>query len=189
MNLYLRYFSEETLVHSVEEAVAFLTSLADFKVSSNMVNDLRQFAESPVSYPKRYKIRPRVYFIVIKTTANTMEEFKANNKKNNHPVSDNIGDMSVAHKNERQAELAEEKKGWYEGSIMFKRVIPIQGTGKFQYKDTLFVARCKANSPLHCYERIVQHLRNRQDVDLRSQFPSAKGKNFSYTYLGETLPA
>ena len=89
----------------------------------------------------------------------------------------------------KQAELAEEKKGWYEGSIMFKRVIPIQGTGKFQYRDTLFVARCKANSAIHCYERIVQHLRNRQDVDLRSQFPSAKGKNFSYKYLGEQLPA
>ena len=172
MNLYLRYFSEETLVHSVDEAVNFLTSLSDFRVDENMINDLRQFAESSVSYPKRYKIRPRVYFIVIKTTANTMEEFKA-----------------APHKNDKQAELAEEKKGWYEGSIMFKRVIPIQGTGKFQYRDTLFVARCKANSAIHCYERIVQHLRNRQDVDLRSQFPSAKGKNFSYKYLGEQLPA
>lgn len=186
MNLYLRYFSEETLVHSVDEAVNFLTSLSDFRVDENMINDLRQFAESSVSYPKRYKIRPRVYFIVIKTTANTMEEFKANNKKN-ATATDSTNEAAAPHKNDKQAELAEEKKGWYEGSIMFKRVIPIQGTGKFQYRDTLFVARCKANSAIHCYERIVQHLRNRQDVDLRSQFPSAKGKNFSYKYLGEQL--
>lgn len=188
MNLYLRYFSEETLVHSVDEAVNFLTSLSDFRVDENMINDLRQFAESSVSYPKRYKIRPRVYFIVIKTTANTMEEFKANNKKN-ATATDSTNEAAAPHKNDKQAELAEEKKGWYEGSIMFKRVIPIQGTGKFQYRDTLFVARCKANSAIHCYERIVQHLRNRQDVDLRSQFPSAKGKNFSYKYLGEQFPA
>ena len=188
MNLYLRYFSEETLVHSVDEAVNFLTSLSDFRVDENMINDLRQFAESSVSYPKRYKIRPRVYFIVIKTTANTMEEFKANNKKN-ATATDSTNEAAAPHKNDKQAELAEEKKGWYEGSIMFKRVIPIQGTGKFQYRDTLFVARCKANSAIHCYERIVQHLRNRQDVDLRSQFPSAKGKNFSYKYLGEQLHA
>lgn len=187
MNLYLRYFSEETLVHSVDEAVNFLTSLSDFRVDENMINDLRQFAESSVSYPKRYKIRPRVYFIVIKTTANTMEEFKANNKKN-ATATDSTNEAAAPHKNDKQAELAEEKKSWYEGSIMFKRVIPIQGTGKFQYRDTLFVARCKANSAIHCYERIVQHLRNRQDVDLRSQFPSAKGKNFSYKYLGEQLP-
>ena len=188
MNLYLRYFSEETLVHSVDEAVNFLTSLSDFRVDENMINDLRQFAESSVSYPKRYKIRPRVYFIVIKTTANTMEEFKANNKKN-ATATDSTNEAAAPHKNDKQAELAEEKKGWYEGSIMFKRVIPIQGTGKFQYRDTLFVARCKANSAIHCYERIVQHLRNRQDVDLRSQFPSAKGKNFYYKNLGEQLPA
>ena len=188
MNLYLRYFSEETLVHSVDEAVNFLTSLSDFRVDENMINDLRQFAESSVSYPKRYKIRPRVYFIVIKTTANTMEEFKANNKKN-ATATDSMNEAAAPHKNDKQAELAEEKKGWYVGSIMFKRVIPIQGTGKFQYRDTLFVARCKANSAIHCYERIVQHLRNRQDVDLRSQFPSAKGKNFSYKYLGEQLPS
>ena len=140
MNLYLRYFSEETLVHSVDEAVNFLTSLSDFRVDENMINDLRQFAESSVSYPKRYKIRPRVYFIVIKTTANTMEEFKANNKKN-ATTTDSTNEAAAPHKNDKQAELAEEKKGWYEGSIMFKRVIPIQGTGKFQYRDTLFVAK------------------------------------------------
>ena len=187
MNLYLRYFSEETLVHSVDEAVNFLTSLSDFRVDENMINDLRQFAESSVSYPKRYKIRPRVYFIVIKTTANTMEEFKANNKKN-ATATDSTNEAAAPHKNDKQAELAEEKKGWYEGSIMFKRVIPIQGTGKFQYRDTLFVARCKANSAIHCYERIVQHLRNRQDVDLRSSFLRPKGKTFTTKTSANNFP-
>jgi hypothetical protein len=41
----------------------------------------------------------------------------------------------------------------------------------------------KAESGLDCYERIVEHLRER--VDDRSQFPSAKGKNFKFRYLGK----
>lgn len=181
MNLYVRYFDQETLVSNVDEAIEFLNSIPDLHVDDTMKRDLAAFAESSVSYPKRYKVAPRVYFIVIKTTAKTMEEFKANNKK---------GAVSAAsqYKSDRQQELSEIKPGWYEGSIFFKRVIPIPGTGKFQYRDTQFVARVKAESAQECYMRIIQHLRNRQDVDLRSQFPSAKGKNFEYKYLGETLP-
>ena len=78
--------------------------------------------------------------------------------------------------------LTEEREGWYEGTIDFKRVLLVPGTGKFQYRDTHFVARCKAMSGQDCYNRIVDHLSQR--VDSRSQFPSAKGKNFKFTYLG-----
>ena len=56
--------------------------------------------------------------------------------------------------------------------------------GKFQYKDTRFKARCKARNVQECYNRIVDHLRSRQDVDPRSQFPSIKGKNFTCSFLG-----
>jgi len=73
--------------------------------------------------------------------------------------------------------------GWYEGTLDFKRVLMVPGTGKFQYRDTRFTARVKAESGLDCYERIVEHLRER--VDDRSQFPSAKGKNFRFRYLGK----
>jgi hypothetical protein len=78
--------------------------------------------------------------------------------------------------------LNEELPGWYEGSLDFKRVLMVPGTGKFQYRDTHFVARCKAVSGIDCYNRIVDYLRGR--VDNRSQFPSAKGKNFKFSYLG-----
>jgi hypothetical protein len=79
--------------------------------------------------------------------------------------------------------LNEERFGWYEGTIDFKRVQMVPGTGKFQYRDTHFVACCKAYSGLDCYNRIVDHLSAR--VDARSQFPSAKGKNFKFRYLGQ----
>ncbi len=78
--------------------------------------------------------------------------------------------------------LNEERQGWYEGSLDFKRVVMVPSTGKHEYRDTHFVARCKALSGIDCYNRIVEHLRDR--VDSRSQFPSAKGKNFRFKYLG-----
>ena len=81
--------------------------------------------------------------------------------------------------------LAEEQIGWYDAALTFKRVIQIPETNKFQYKDTRFRAKLKASSPLDCYNRIVNHLRNRQDVDPRSQFPSAKSTNFEYKFLDE----
>ena len=129
MNLYLRYFNQETLVHNVDEALEFLNSIPDITVDDDMKQDLIGYAESNVTYPKRYKIQPRVYFIVIKTTAETMEEFKANSKKGTHEPTQQV-------KNPDVVELCERRPGWYEGALMFKRVIPIPGTGKFQYRDT-----------------------------------------------------
>ena len=78
--------------------------------------------------------------------------------------------------------LTEETAGWYEGELDFKRVVMIPATGKHEYRDTHFVADVKAMSGQDCYNRIVEHLRER--VDNRSQFPSSKGKNFHFRYLG-----
>ncbi len=176
MNLYLRYFDNETLVYSVEEAIAFLRSLGEITVTRNMENDIRDYVASNVMFPKRYKVRAHVYFIIIKTTAATMRDFKekratkqaqANNPTNiDNPI----------------ARLNFHKEGWYEGEIDFKRVVLMPSTGKHEYRDTRFVAQCKAVSGADCYNRIVDYLRTR--VDNRSQFPSAKGKKFHFKYLG-----
>lgn len=183
MNLYLRYFDRETLVTSVDDAIAFLGSIEEIGMNPVLENDIRDYVASDVFYPKRYKIRPRVYFIIIKTDAATMADFK---EKRAVHVNVNTGER------ERQSspavmKLNEEREGWYEGAIDFKRVQLVPGTGKFQYRDTRFVARVKAMSGLDCYNRIVDHLRQR--VDDRSQFPSAKGKNFHFTYLGKVKKA
>ena len=177
MNLYIRYFDEECVVSSAEEAYDFLTSLPGITLDEGFIKDLRQYMESPMPYPKRYKVRPRVYFIVIKTTATTLAEFKVNGGRT----------QSLAGGEEKKASprfSLNDRPGWYEGEILFKRVVPIPGTNKFQYQDTRFKARCKAHNMQECYERIVDYLRSRQDVDPRSQFPSVKGKNFSCSYIG-----
>lgn len=175
MNLYLRYFDKEILVNNVDDAIAFLADIDEIGMNPMLEEDIRSYAASDVMYPKRYKVRPRIYFIIIKTDAASMQDFKEN-----HSAHEGAADKSASPVLMR---LNEERYGWYEGSLDFKRVQLVPGTGKFQYRDTHFVARCKASSGLDCYNRIVDHLSQR--VDSRSQFPSAKGKNFKFTYLGD----
>ena len=177
MNLYLRYFDREILVSNVDDAIAFLAGIEEIGMNPDLEKDIRDYANSNVFYPKRYKVRPRVYFIVIKTEAATMQDFK--DKKAVHAGAAMV-EKPVA---PAVLRLNEERFGWYEGSIDFKRVLLVPGTGKFQYRDTHFVACCKADSGIDCYNRIVDHLSQR--VDSRSQFPSAKGKNFKFRYLGD----
>ena len=177
MNLYLRYFDRETLVSTVEEAIDFLRSIDEIEMDPLLEADIRAYVASDVFYPKRYKIHPRVYFIIIKTEAATMQDFK--DKKAVHS-GDEVRAKQVAPAIVR---LNEECEGWYEGLLEFKRVLLVPGTGKFQYRDTQFCARVKAFSGLDCYNRIVDHLRER--VDERSQFPSAKGKNFKFRFIGK----
>lgn len=180
MNLYLRYFDRETLVHDVDEAIDFLASIQEIGMNPDLEADIRDYVASDVFYPKRYKIRPRVYFIIIKTEAATMLDFKQKKALRTN-VQQNGGDqrefVPVA-----VTRLTEQRQGWYEGTLDFKRVVMVPGTGKHEYRDTHFVAACKANSGLDCYNRIVEYLKER--VDNRSQFPSSKGKNFKFKYLG-----
>ena len=179
MNLYIRYFDNETLVTNVDDAIDFLRSIPEVGMNPDLEADVREYAESEVYYPKRYKVRPRVYFIIIKTEAATMLDFKQKKA---------LRSTLAAEAEHREivppaiARLNEERPGWYEASLDFKRVVMIPSTGKHEYRDTRFVAQLKANSAYDAYTRIVEHLRSR--VDSRSQFPSAKGKNFKFKYLG-----
>ena len=182
MNLYLRYFDNEILVHNVDDAIDFLRSIPEIGMNANIENDIRDYVASDVFYPKRYKVRQRVYFIIIKTTAATMLDFKQKKAlhtmpQQNTPVMDKR-DLTT----NVITRLNEERPGWYEGALDFKRVVMIPATGKHEYRDTHFVVQCNAMSGIDCYNRIVDHLRGR--VDTRSQFPSAKGKNFHFKYLG-----
>ena len=176
MNLYLRYFDRETLVSTVDEAIEFLSSIDDIQMDPLLEADIREYAVSDIFYPKRYKVQPRVYFIIIKTEASTLQDFK--DKKALHESAAPAKPMVPA-----VMRLNEIQEGWYEGVVDFKRVLLIPGTGKFQYRDCEFVARLKAGSGMECYERIIDYLRDR--VDSRSQFPSPKGKNFKFRFLGK----
>ena len=44
MNLYLRYFDNEVLVHNVEEALDFLSSIPDIQLTPELEDDIRNYA-------------------------------------------------------------------------------------------------------------------------------------------------
>lgn len=189
MNIYARYFDNETVVHSLDELFSFLASLQDINVDDRLIEEITAYINSDISYPKRQKVRPNIYFILIKTTANSLEEFKANKKNANSSFQEGNYNASISRpKDSRTAQFEEERIGWYLGRINFKRVILIPGTQKFQYRDTTFAAYVRAVSAKDCYDRIIEHLRNRQDVDDRSQFPSHRGANFTYEFVGDNVP-
>lgn len=187
MNIYARYFDNEIVVHSLDELFCFLASLQDINVDDRLIEEITAYINSDISYPKRQKVRPHIYFILIKTTANNLEEFKANNKNANSSQGNNSAPISRP-KDNRAAQFEEERIGWYLGRINFKRVILIPGTQKFQYRDTTFAAYVHAVSAKDCYNRMIDHLKNRQDVDDRSQFPSHRGANYTYEFVGDYVP-
>ena len=175
MNYYIRYFDNEEFVYSIDEAIEFLSSIDEIEITEQMIAELKEYSTNDIFYPKRYKVHSRAYFIVIKTEAQNMQDFK--DKKALHPT-DGTKRIPV-----EQVKLVQAKTGWYEGTLTFKRVITNQN-GKCEYKDTEFIAQCIADSPQNCYDKIVEHLASR--VDKRSQFPAAKGKYFKYKFLGLT---
>jgi len=183
MNLYIRYFEQDAIATNMEEAVAFMETIRDLKMSDEVVNRITLYFNSPNLYPYRLKVGYTNYVLFLKTEASTLEEFKRMEQIRNEQKAN--GTYVPEKKKSILEIMADPKPGWYEATLTFKRVVQIRETNKFQYRDTRFRVRLKAESPMDCYNRIVNHLKNRQDVDSRSQFPSAKSSNFEYIYLGE----
>jgi len=182
MNLYVRYFDHETLATNIDEVAAFLSTLHDVNFNSDMINRIDAFVQSDNVYPFRLKVSYSNYILFLKTDAKDMADFKYREKARKQQQSESR--MTMAEKKRSQLQvLSQEQRGWYEASMLFKRVLMNPDTGKCQYVDTVFRVRLKATSPLDCYNRIFQHLKNRQDVDPRSQFPSVKSPNFRYQFL------
>ena len=76
MNLYIRFFDNEALVHNADEALDFLASIPEIPIDKKLEDEIRSYVDSDVTFPKRCKVRPHVYFIIIKTEAATMQDFK-----------------------------------------------------------------------------------------------------------------
>lgn len=200
MNYYIRFFDKDVLVSSYEEALDFLTSIPQIKMDDVRAEILKKFIEGPSKFPLRLKISPKVYALVLKTTETDISKLRGGNtNEQNHisPTDMNEDEyqrpveMGAAPIDEwkrrtydRMMQLNDEVPGIYEGCLIFKRVVPIEENSmKVCYKDTRFVARMRANSGIDCYNQIVEHLKGRQDVDPRSQYPSAKSNKFDFKLL------
>ena len=184
MNLYVRYFDHEGLVKSVDEALDFLHSIDEIKVENNAASRITTFLNSSNLYPFRLKVSYSNYVLFLKTEAETLEQFKEEEALRKEQKADRIATMAERKKSIIDA-LNEQKVGWWEVALTFKRVMTIPETGKCKYIDTPFRARLKANSAQDAYNRMIEHLIHRPEIDPRSQFPSSKSDKFEYTYLGE----
>lgn len=196
MNLYIRFFNDETLVSNMADAVEFLSQVTNGQVEPSIYQQLEEYYNSTMPYPKRFKVRTRTYFIVIKTTANTMEQFKARTAQTpamqengggaEKMLAQACGDDTpqVADADNAKQAVDELRPGWYEVEITFKRVVFSPSRGKNKYVDATFAAKLKAHSVRESYDMVCQYLKNREDVDNRSQMPSIKGRNFQCKYLG-----
>ena len=186
MNLYVRYFDYETLATNMNEVAEFISSIKEINVDENSLVRVKNFWESDNAYPFRLKVSFSNYVLFLKTDAHDLPEFKYLEQLRKENKGDGVAPQTMSEKKRSLLDaLNEPKDGWYEATLMFKRVVQIRTTNKFQYRDTRFKVRLKAASPMDCYNRVVEHLRNRQDVDPRSQFPSAKSANFVYTFLDD----
>lgn len=185
MNLFIRYFDHETLATNIDEAIEFLETIEEIKIDKTVANRIQSFMDSTNLYPFRLKVSYSNYVLFLKTDAASIEEFKEMEMLRKQQKADGIVPSMADRKKTILDTLNEENPGWYEGSVTFKRVVQIPETNKFQYKDTRFTARVKANSPMDCYNRIIDHLQSREEIDQRSQFPSAKSSNYEYKFLCE----
>ena len=184
MNLYVRYFDHEYLAKSVDDALEFLSSIPEIKLESNAASRITTFLNSSNLYPFRLKVSYSNYVLFLKTEAENLEQFKEEEALRKEQKIDRVSTMAERKKSIIDA-LNEENIGWWEAGLTFKRVLIIPETGKCKYVDTPFRARLKAVSAIDAYNRIVDHLKSRPEVDPRSQFPSAKSETFEYQFIGE----
>ena len=187
MNIYARYFDQETVASSFEELINFLSSIPEINVTAELLDNVKAYIDSPLPYPKRYKLRPRVYFILIKTTAKTILEFKNNRAKEENEDYTQQTCITPNYKEERLSKLTDVNTGWYKTSLNIKRMVFIHEIQKFQYQDNIIKAYINAESPLECYNRLVEYISTRDDIDPRTQIPSAKSESFNYHYIGESV--
>lgn len=185
MNLYVRYFDHECLAHTIEEAIIFLEDIPDISVDSTVPGRIENFLNDEDAYPFRLKVSYSNYVLFLKTEADSLESFHEIERLRREQGEENHGMTMAERKKAIIEELNKPQRGWYEAHITFKRVMMVPDTGKFTYKDTDFAAKCIAESPMDCYNRIMQHLQSRSDLDPRCQYPSARNQNFKYEFLCE----
>ena len=185
MNLFIRYFSHETLAHNVNEAIEFLGSISEIKMDSTVPSRISSFLSSNNVFPFRLKVSYSNYVLFLKTEAETLEEFHILEQQSKEAKGEGKGLSAAEKKRSIMESLSESHPGWYEATIVFKRVVIDRTTGKCKYIDTPFTARCKAESPMACYTRIVNHLKGRSELDPRCQYPSVRSNNFTFKFLQE----
>ena len=113
MKYYVRYFENETLVDNLKEATDFLGTLPGVEMDDNCMEQLTAYFTTDQKGSKKIFMPNHRSFLIIKTTVNTLEEFKANNQKN----------IESAEEKAAPKGLDIEQEGWYECRLSFQRIV------------------------------------------------------------------
>lgn len=177
MNYYARYFDSEGVFNTPQALVNFIASIPQIMMTDELAAAMLKFCEDKTSFPRHFRLPNKHTFIVIKTNASSLDEFKT--------VGANGGVVPSAAKEAKGTAVDELRPGKYHVSITFRRAVVNPETRKCVFVDETFEAEMLAQSQRQCYDVVVEHLKNHPELDARSQFPSVRSANFTATLLGE----
>lgn len=171
MNYYARYFDSEGVFPTPQALVSFIASIPQILMTEELSEAILKFCADKTSFPRHFRLPNKSTFIVIKTNAVTLEEFKTRGA--------NGGVIAVENKELKQAPVDEIRPGRYEVQMVFRRAIVNPETRKCSFVEETFEVEMLAQSQRQCFEVVMEHLKNHPDVDSRSQYPSIRSANFS----------
>lgn len=180
MNYYARYFDSEGVFPTPETLVGFICSIPQIVMTEELSDAILKFCSDKTSFPRHFRLPNKSTFIVIKTNAATLEEFKTRGANGGVlPAESNNGNVS------KLAAAEEIRPGKYDVSMTFRRAVVNPETHKCFFVDETFGVEMLAQSQRQCFEVVMEHLKNHPDVDSRSQYPSIRSANFKATLIGE----
>ena len=178
MNYYVRYFDSEGVFSTVEDLKDYVASIPRINMTEDLAQAIQQFCDDNTNYPRHFRLPNKTTFIVIKTNALTLEEFKLRGA--------NGGQLPQPVHKEKEPVVSvydELRPGLYEVTMCFRRAFVNPETGKCHYAEDEIVVNMLSQSQRQCYDILLEHLHGRGDVDPRSQYPSIKSDNFKATLL------
>ncbi len=177
MNYYARYFDSEGVFHTPQALVDFIASIPQIIMTQDLAAAMLKFCEDKTSFPRHFRLPNKHTFIVIKTNASSLDEFKT--------IGANGGVLPAEAREARNTAVDELRPGKYRVCITFRRAVVNPETRKCVFVEEPFEVEMLAQSQRQCYDVVMEHLRNHPDLDARSQFPSIRSANFSATLLSE----
>lgn len=181
MNYYVRYFDSEGVLPTPQDLVKFVSAIPQILMTEELSDAIYKFCEDKTSFPRHFRLPNKNTFIVIKTTASSLDEFKLRGANGGVVPSDVIKDE----KEQKRTPADEICPGVYEVNIGFRRAIVNPETHKCSFVEESFVAEMQAQSQRHCYDAVLDYLKNHPDIDPRSQYPSIRSSNFTARLVRE----
>ena len=177
MNYYARYFDSEGVIHTPQALVDFISSIPQIMMTDELAAAMFKFCEDKTSFPRHFRLPNKHTFIVIKTNASSLDEFKT--------IGANGGVMPSDNREVKGSPVDEIRPGKYRVCITFRRAVVNPETRKCIFVEEPFEVEMLSQSQRQCYDVVIEHLKSHPDIDARSQFPSIRSVNFNATLLSE----